>query len=241
MFASECSLRFLWGPRAESLDACAARLYSFTKELAAINPNWRQFTAYGGGGNEFKLGASKKAIAASLQKGQNRYDTTGEPIPDLGYSLTIVNELDPENVSFGISCGTWSEYVPNVVSCPLPVDESETCKYDIATLLRLCRGAIKIWSPDHGAVYYHAVQEQLKAPGRPDRGRMDHVSDPSVHATDKAPPRIQLRGTRRAGRSYLAEERVLAAQQGAHRRPPQAAKNRVEVSGRERGLTVGGR
>jgi Immunity protein 52 len=136
-----------WGPRAESVEECAARLTRFLHELEAAHPLLAM---------RYELGRSPRSGAPStldaaglLRGGRNRRDTDGTVIEDLGYSVGLWNGDDSAGAGLNVDCGTTSARVVNAVVLSLPVDDDgRPVPLPTEANRRAFTALVQCWAPD---------------------------------------------------------------------------------------------
>ena len=87
-------LRFLWGPRQETVEQCAERVNSFLTALKAIDRAF--YTLHKGNlnGKQFHVPIAPEEITRWLHEGVNRKDIGNAVIPEIGHSLTLICDSD---------------------------------------------------------------------------------------------------------------------------------------------------
>jgi hypothetical protein len=137
-----------WGPRAESVEECAARLTRFLDELEAAHPLLAM---------RYELGHSPRSGAPStldatalLRGGRNRRDTDGTVIEELGYSVGLWNGDDSAGAGLSVGCGTTSAWIVNAVVLSLPVDDDDGRPVPLPTEVnrRAFTSLVQCWAPD---------------------------------------------------------------------------------------------
>ncbi|MBB4853642.1 hypothetical protein HNP40_001008 [Mycobacteroides chelonae] len=148
-----------WGPRAQSADESAEVVSTFLSSLAAIDAsldNWRERASTKIEATKQPLINDPARLSDLLSSGQNRRDTNGKVITELGYTVGLWNGDTTSDASVNIHIGATSQWVPNSVSIALPdpAIRPDPYKYDSArTILALI---INAFHPDR-AVWTNSV------------------------------------------------------------------------------------
>jgi Immunity protein 52 len=152
-----------WGPRAESVEECAARLTRFLVELEAAHPLLAM---------RYKRGPSLRSatsnrvtpaldtIAALLSGGRSRGDTDGAVIEDLGYSMGLWNGESSAGADVSVGCGMTSAWVDNAVVLRLPVDDDgRPVPLPAGVNRQAFTSLVECWAPDWATWTSHAARD----------------------------------------------------------------------------------
>jgi hypothetical protein len=169
---------FFWGARKESLEACSQRVLATLEALHELDPVFDHWSEpMGEDAREIALEA--EAIGRALSAGVNRGDVSGEPIPELGYTLLVCSggRLAGQ-VSFKVMCGAYSKWNRNVCLVRLPRASTDAGArlLDRGQAVRLCEILVNCWDPDHGVVSSHGIDDALEIDEVPGTGWMTYRS-----------------------------------------------------------------
>ena len=152
-----------WGPRRETLDACAERADAFMEGLRSLDPALATW---------YKLGRSRRdalrhqvliehdVLRKLLESGRNRRDFDRTVIEELGYSMFLWNGQEP-SIGLHIGCGVSSPYVTNVVVIDLPRSDEDLGKLASAETARnLMRLLVQCWDPEWSTLSSHDWREE---------------------------------------------------------------------------------
>ncbi|MDZ4782702.1 MAG: Imm52 family immunity protein [Planctomycetia bacterium] len=156
----------LWGPRQESLEACAGRLHRYFEALCASTPRFRRW--FGGARSKRKAldratdVHSIETLTKLLQSGRNRTDIGRKVIEDLGFGVGLWNGATKyeDEAAVSVHCGAYCKVPglpwPNSVSIGFPVVLSELGDWQrSAAILEF---TAKLWEPDFVTVFSNQAQ-----------------------------------------------------------------------------------
>jgi hypothetical protein len=151
-------LNVRWGPRAEPLSACAARLARTLGELAAVHPNlahWKQQAKTRSAADKpfCATPPSPTELEDILSRGRHFTDVGRKPMPELGHSVAAWNGLDTaQSVSLHLSVNvTYKPWLyPNNVGISGLTSGNELV--DEPLLKRMLLSLAQCWDADWGAV-----------------------------------------------------------------------------------------
>jgi len=147
-------LKFAWGPRKEDLDQCADRLAKFLSDLSIIDPAFATFL--GGRKKErlYRMPIDPGLFKRWLAQGVNREEIGNAPIPDLGFSTSLIlNEEDDVAFPLRIHCGCYAPRVPNICSIIFPRSGGAARRLlKTPMLLKIAKAVIENWQPDVGII-----------------------------------------------------------------------------------------
>ena len=145
-----------WPARAETAEACAARLGKCMRSIRQEFPDladWhkleqvsRQPISYDQDADLLKL----------LLKGRNKRDIGGEVMEELGFRVNLWNGRgSSEAMSLGVGCGMFSKVagLSNAMYLTLPKNREALSLETDNALRNLLLVMVEAWSPDWGAVF----------------------------------------------------------------------------------------
>jgi len=173
LVAESFHLGAYWGPRAESVDACAARLARFLAELAEVTPilgSWFKKAGSRKAALKHRIEPSVEELRRLLWGGRARRDFDRSVISELGFSEFMWNGQDVE-VGLSVSCGAYTTtpgLISNVVVLRLPEAEGEALElYQRRVALAVMRSAVTVWEPSWATWTNHRLREvQESLPGK---------------------------------------------------------------------------
>jgi len=155
-------LRFLWGPRPESLKRCAGRLDAFLSELRSIDnafAAWRRDNT-----TAFQVPLGVKRLEGWLAEGVNRNDVGKEVIAELGFALSLTSS-EESTLTLRVNCGVYSSWTNNCCSIEFPSTgkvADRILRADILT--RVAKATVLAWQPDHGVITSHQCSARSQPP-----------------------------------------------------------------------------
>ena len=129
-----------WGPRSEPREECARRLHDFLVRLADLDASLSEWCLAKCDEEASTPIANDPRYLARLLE-QNRSDTDGRVIPDLG---TAFSAWTPAGATLDVVCGATSSYVKNTVTL-MCEPHSESGDRDPFRLIEL---VARVWHPD---------------------------------------------------------------------------------------------
>jgi hypothetical protein len=156
-----------WGPRKESPEECARRTAAFLNLLAPCDPFLAQW---------YKPARSRKdvrkhplmppdvnTLAELFRRGVNR-EKGGPVFEDLGFTFWFGNAGDDyDNADLRLTCGVFSEAVPNccVLTLPTPGRGSNADRVlTVSVLAHAVRSMALAWEPDWAFATSHTYNQQ---------------------------------------------------------------------------------
>src|SRR5262245_46212454 len=107
------NLRARWGPRKETLEACAARVLEFLTKLTACDRSLAQTWLRCGRSLETTLAnpvdITGDSLARILAGGVVRDDTDKSVIKDLGYGAGLCNLSNEGSTKVSFKCGAYTD------------------------------------------------------------------------------------------------------------------------------------
>jgi Immunity protein 52 len=171
-----------WGPRQESLDACADRAVKFLEGISSAHPalsTWYQLGVMQTDALQQPAVLERGAVLTLLESGRNRRESDRSVIEELGYSINLWNGQDP-SVGLNIGCGRYhrSEYVKNAVVIDLPRSDEGLADLALPERARaMMHLLVECWDPDWATWTSSELRrEQRVVPGRPVLGWMTYLS-----------------------------------------------------------------
>lgn len=168
-----------WGPRQETLDACAERADAFMKGLCSLDPalaTWYKTGRSRRDALRHQVSTEHDVLRKLLESGRHRRDFDRAVIEDLGYSMGLWNGQEP-SVGLHIGCGMSSPYVTNAVVINLPrSDEDLGALASAETARELMRLLVQCWDPEWSTLSSHDWREEQEAqPGEPVLGWLTYL------------------------------------------------------------------
>jgi hypothetical protein len=182
-------LRAYWGPRKETIDKCADRLGQFLARIAVRSDSlaaWFEKSRSRRKATEKAIDSGKDGLMDLLRRCQNREDTTGDVIEDLGFHVALWNGRRGKEVSsLSIKCGMHCS-VPgvgfNCVLLNLPEDLG-TLANGVA-MAQLFADTVESWEPERATVCSElAVDNRGFDARRPFVDWMVYVAELKIAAT----------------------------------------------------------
>ena len=169
-FVSNITAR--WPVRYASLDQSADKIFALLALLAQISPlltDWinpgqsRERESY----RDARI-TTAESIATHLQKGQNRTDTDGRILTELGYSLTLWNgrENVAESAKLRVTIGVTALRMHNVITLTLPPQDAAPNVYTEKALNTLVGGIIQIFEPEELIWSDRHIRQSQMSPDR---------------------------------------------------------------------------
>lgn len=186
-----------WGPRTEPVEQCADRLGRFLSLVAEAHPALRQW--YGKGTSRK---AARKPIETThtelvhlLERGRNRRDVGGQPIDELGFSVSMWNGGTP-TVALGATVGAAPQSAGILNHClldfPAPVDEGREL-YAPEVAARVFQAIVTCWEPNWASLTSSSLRTIQHAPaGSPVIGWLTYLTA-DVPAAGSAPAGLSVR------------------------------------------------
>lgn len=228
MNAEGYKLEARWGPRAETAEACAARLARMLTGLAAVHPifahwNKKAYTRAGANKPFCAMPPRVEELTRLFEKGKNYKDEPREPMLDLGYRVYAWNGLDDDRAtSFTVKAGayTTSTAFPNRVSLGMPSPQIGNEDLQSAALLKqVLLTVIAAWAPVWGGVQlWSCMKRWIDAAGQlqhPWAGWMTYLSAPLAPRVAPPPGAIH-EPVPGGGLLVLATEESFAMDNPAH-------------------------
>lgn len=178
-----------WGQRHESPEACGDRLAQCLTSLAShtdVVATWYLKANRKAEATQAPVSVDADALTALLRLGQNRRDTDGTPIIELGFSAALWNGDLEHAAGLMVQCGAWSPVVSNRFVLDLPSDSDGVTELFLPETARdMLRAVINSWEPEWATWTSDALREvQKAAPGAPVFGWMTYLSSREVSDAD---------------------------------------------------------
>jgi hypothetical protein len=186
-------LRFLWGPRAESVDQCADRLNTFLSKLNEIDSAFAVWRNVDYGRKEYRVPIRTTLLAKWLTKGVNLTDIGKKVIPELGYSVSLLCGEENAILPLWMSCGVYSPWNYNNCSFQFPPEGVIVSRIlHVSALMRIAKSLINCWDPDHGVITTYRCSELLAPKGFEwEVGWITYLS-PKYKRVSRLPPHAHL-------------------------------------------------
>ena len=205
-----------WGSRRESLDECATRAGRLLISLRGCDPifsQWVEFLGTGTTWTERAVQLTEKDLKAILSRGQNRRDTDGSPIPELGFGVGLSTPgKQKESAHVSVHCGAYSRYVGNDCLIELPSEGPAALRLLRMDALKcILSSLVASWNPDMGVVTSSEFQAQV---GTLTPGWLTYLKkEPDALGSLPAPSRATPFGS---GVLVVMTEELLSANNPAH-------------------------
>jgi hypothetical protein len=142
----EWLLNAAWGPRAETLEQCAKRLDCFLRAIAAVDSS---LASWQRSGDRSRTPITPDALVDLLASGTHRTDDPSHrPIPDLGWTIGLVNRLRNNASQMTITCGSTYSQVGNSLHWTLPLGGLRDGSFPLDATLTLLEAVVTSWPPD---------------------------------------------------------------------------------------------
>lgn len=147
-----------WGPREETVEACAERLCLFLECLGRCDPLFEDWFEKGRSRkDDLKRRVQtndRKAMEALLLKGRI-YSDDGRLMEDLGFQVGLwTGDQQGEVATLSVSCGSYA-LRPGINSCvikPPPIGAGASRILQVQLLTELVRCVVSAWEPNWGVV-----------------------------------------------------------------------------------------
>lgn len=150
-----------WGSRAESRDACGARLTSLLHTLKTHDSGLSQWFRKTSDRSSPKVALSSELEEVSSSLKSNRRDVGGDAIAELGFSFSAwTGEETVAPASLAITCGAYGSVIRN--SLVVSFDPASTPAPGILEMI--LKAAVTAFDPDQGVV---STSENLVAQDLP--------------------------------------------------------------------------
>jgi hypothetical protein len=187
-----------WGPRAESVDACADRLAHFLTELAQASPvlgSWFKTASSRKAALKRPVEPSAEALRELLLAGRARRDDQDRSVmSELGFAADMWNGQDVQ-VGFRVRCGApvaVQGMTSNTLVMQLPAAEGGALTlYQRQVALIVLRSVVTAWQPSWCTWTSHRLRKaQEPQPGEVVAGWGTYVADRDGVLTDRLPPGV---------------------------------------------------
>lgn len=170
-----------WKSRREALEECAHRLQRYLTTMASIHPVFDQwhygFRGRRDPGRRLDSGSMEELIHL-LRRGMNRRDSDGSVIEDLGYHVTLSNELPkPRLVILGIKCGLYADPalgLLNSVIFDLPPEIATSQATELN--MRILMAHVRCWDSPWVVIFGDEDREKDAAPFDPSNPRIGKLA-----------------------------------------------------------------
>lgn len=155
MAISPLCLCAYWGPRRESTEQCAVRLYAMFSKLSAYAPMlataWYEHTS--SRKQALRMPAklrSRDYFVALLDRSRN-FNDRKKPMQEAGFVVSLWNGYENEReVAVTITCGSFSQWLLNSVVIDFSEDFIDS--RSMVMLSHVLNAVAEAWQPDWGAV-----------------------------------------------------------------------------------------
>lgn len=170
-----------WLARPESLGACTSRALQCFAGLVGVDRALATWLMKGSNRSDAITDFAandESAVSAAFARGQNRRDSDGSVLEDLGFALSVWNGDDAMPVSLSIRCGIRAPNVSNAVVVKVGRPTDHIFNLDSrAAAARLLRVLIEAWDPDWATMTSNAMREaQSIESGQPVLGWLTYLS-----------------------------------------------------------------
>ena len=135
-----------WSQRKETREQVAVRIARFLEAIASKNKSLSTWLLKGRTKAQGRTELPLDPVSIGRALAVNRRDLGGEPIPEVGFNLSIWNGAD---VSLAATIGSFDSYVRNSVVLSFGDDKDRLAEADWRSLLG---AAITAFDPEHGVV-----------------------------------------------------------------------------------------
>jgi hypothetical protein len=172
-----------WGPRGESVSACAERLTTCLLRIGSLAPlaaTWYRKAGRRKDAMGSPVSVESSALRELLLAGVNRRDFGGDVINELGFSVSLWNGDSRAPVGFSVTCGA-APSTPGVMNSfvlNLPSPEAGGAQfYEPSTARALVMAVVAAWEPDWATFASHRLREAVDpAPRQPVTGWITYLS-----------------------------------------------------------------
>jgi len=144
-----------WKARPESRDECAEKISDFLRAAASTDDSLKEWFLKGAQRSEARKSAKLFKVGIGPLLRTNNRETTGEPMLDLGFNLSLWNG---RNGSFSITIGSTNRWIEN---CALLKFHGE-CVMPKSKWILLMNAAVHSFQPDSAVVTSDAESWPLK-------------------------------------------------------------------------------
>lgn len=148
-----------WGARRETVDDCSHPVASYYQGLGRVSSYLRDWRPTGKSKPIVDIG-NEATVRELLSTGQNRRDIGGDPIPELGYSITLWNGERALTAQSRIQCGLFSKAGEMKNLCSLVLSHSLARQLGESALLDGLKYMIDVWNPDKGSAYVYVDRDE---------------------------------------------------------------------------------
>lgn len=155
------TLAIYWGSKKETSESCASNIlktYSVLGSASPILSAWyeKAHSKRSAMGADCISSLQIEQLVMLLEKNINRGEIYGNPINELGFTLSQWNKiLGDDSSALRITCGSYSTN-PNLINAVvlnLPKSMTELNSESFVIFHQLLGGLIKVWKPEWGAVF----------------------------------------------------------------------------------------
>jgi hypothetical protein len=225
------NLHVHWQARPEGTRSCAIRLSQMLSDLAeahAAFAHWNRKAMSRATANKpaWKMPPDIDELTQLFEKGRRYKDATGELWPEMGYTVSAWNGLDPPyGASLAFRPGHYGDWIPlpNRVELDLaPVASDNASLMNAPLLKRAPVGMATAWEPDYGNVvpttYWARSFGDDPYPGLRS-GWMTYLA-PRYATRITLPPAVIVEPVAGGGMLLLATEQRFDMDNPAHLAPP---------------------
>jgi len=142
-------LGLYWRGRKAELEQCAAAVHDSLRCM--VHHGYEQFFETGKSRRvalKRPVDISLSSVEELLAQGVNRADAGGNPIPELGWSMSLWSgDADDEAYSVGFHCGCYSKRVGNSVVIRLPAAGRHSLAEASDRAVAVYHDLVRIWNP----------------------------------------------------------------------------------------------
>jgi hypothetical protein len=161
-----------WGPRAESVEACAGRLRTFLTRLSGLHPGlaqWHPTVDSPSSADPPALRLDDDALREYLSRGRARDDEDGQVMEDLGFDISLWNGREDDwAIGVMVTCGVTADVVPNSVVFDPPFPTPADLEMFRPPVVRgIVEAVVEAWAPQRAKFITNGLdikQEKLPTP-----------------------------------------------------------------------------
>jgi len=147
-------LGLYWKERKAGLQQCAAAVHDSLSCM--VGHGYGQFFETGKSRRDARtrrFDVSSTSVEELLAKGVNRTDIGRQPIPELGWSMSLWSgDADDEAYSVSFHCGGFSRHVGNNVVIRLPASGRHSLAEAPDRAIAIYRDLVRIWNPEQAVL-----------------------------------------------------------------------------------------
>ena len=145
-------LALYWPARKDPFEACVERATQTLGNLGRVG--FARFRRLGRrNADALVFEPTRDNVAELLRRGVNRNDVDRQPIPDLGWRLSLWSGgSDGESFSFGLHCGCYSKWVGNNVLVEFPYSGPLVLANQLEDARAVYTALLGLWKPEQATL-----------------------------------------------------------------------------------------